>query len=496
MEPSCAVSAAAIMPRVLLAGCIFFAGCQYRPGPTNAGSSPAPREVPTGSVKRSGPLLSYADVVDHVAPAVVTIRSSRRVRAPQQFPFSDDPFFRRFFGGGFPGGGGGGTQVQQALGSGVIVRADGHILTNHHVIDGAEEIKVDLSTRRTYSAKLVGSDPPSDLAVLKISASDLPVLQLGNSDSVRVGDVALAVGNPLGIGETVTAGIISAKGRATGLSDGSFQDFLQTDAPINQGNSGGALVNTRGELIGINSQILSPNGGNIGIGFAIPSNMAKTVMGQLIGKGKVQRGMLGVGIQPVTNELASSLGLKDVRGILINSVTPGGPADHAGLKRGDVILKLNGKDVKDSNVLRNEVAGTAPGTDVTLTILRSGQQQDVRLKLGELTAETARAQEQQGGGGAEGGSRLGITVTPLTPDVARQLGLRASTQGVVIESVDPSGPGGQAGLQPGDIIQEVNRQPVRSPDDIRKAMQSSANRPPLLLINRGGQTIFVPVPLQ
>ncbi len=469
--------------------CLVLASCQYRPSSTNAGS--APREVPSGSLKVNGPLLSYADVVDHVAPAVVTVHSSRRVRAPQQFPFSDDPFFRRFFGGGFPGGGGG-TQVQQALGSGVIVRADGYILTNHHVIDGAEEIKIDLNNRRTYSAKLIGSDPPSDLAVLKISASGLPVLQLGDSDQVRVGDVSLAVGNPLGIGETVTAGIISAKGRATGLSDGSFQDFLQTDAPINQGNSGGALVNSRGELIGINSQILSPNGGNIGIGFAIPSNMAKTVMSQLIGKGSVQRGMLGVGIQPVTSDLAAGLGLKEVRGILVNSVTQGGPADKAGVKSGDVILKLNGKDVNDSNVLRNMIAGTAPGSEVTLTILRNGSQQDVRVRLGELSAETARAREQQGGEG--GGSRLGVTVAPLTPELAQQLGVRPGTRGVLVEQVDPAGPAGQAGVQAGDLIQQVNRQDVRTPDDMRKALQNSGGRPPVLLINRGGQTIFVAVP--
>ena len=476
-------------PRVvLLISFLCLASCQTKLTSTNAGS--APRELPAGTVKSAGPILSYADVVDRVAPAVVTVRSSRRARPSQQFPFSDEPFFRRFFGGGFPST----PQVQQALGSGVIVRTDGHILTNHHVIDGAEEIKVDLSTRRTYSAKVVGSDAPSDLAVLKISASDLPVLQLADSDQVRVGDVSLAVGNPLGIGETVTAGIISAKGRATGTGDGSFQDFLQTDAPINQGNSGGALVNTRGELVGINSQILSPNGGNIGIGFAIPSNMAKTVMNQLIGKGKVQRGMLGVGIQPVTSDLAASLGLKEARGILISSVTPGGPAEKAGLKMGDVILKLNGKDVNDSNELRNTVAAMPPGTEVTLTILRDGKQQDVRVRLGELTPETARGQQQ--GGGGDTGARLGISVVPLTPDLAAQLGLRRGTQGLVIQDVDPSGPAAQAGLQMGDVIEQVNRQPVRNPDDMRKALQSSNGRPPLLLVNRGGQTIFVPVPLQ
>lgn len=476
-----------IVPIALL--CL--ASCQTRLASTNASSEP--REIPAGNVKNSGPILSYGDVVDRVAPAVVTIRSSRRVRPSQQFPFSNEPFFRQFFGGGFPSQQ---PQVEQALGSGVIVRTDGDILTNHHVVDGAEEIKVDLiGSHRTYSAKVVGSDAPSDLAVLKISASDLPVLQLADSDKVRVGDIALAVGNPLGIGETVTAGIISAKGRATGTGDGSFQDFLQTDAPINQGNSGGALVNTRGELVGINSQILSPNGGNIGIGFAIPSNMAKTVMDQLIGKGKVQRGMLGVGIQPVTGDLAAGLGLKEVRGVVINSVTAGGPADRAGVKTGDVILKLNGKDVNDPNELRNTIAAASPGTEVTLTISREGKQQDIRARLGELTAENARTEQQQGGG-EEGGARLGITVAPLTPDLASQLGIRRGTEGLVVQSVDPAGPAAQAGLQSGDVIQQVNRQPVRNPDDMRRALQRSGGSAPLLLINRGGQTIFVPVPVK
>jgi Do/DeqQ family serine protease len=443
------------------------------------------------------PILSYADVVDHVAPAVVTIRASRRMRAPQQFPFFDDPFFRQFFGGGATPRGRGSAQVEHALGSGVIVQADGHILTNHHVIDGAEDIKVDLNSTHSYSAKLVGSDAPSDLAVLKISASDLTVLQLGDSDKVRVGDVCLAVGNPLGVGESVTAGIISAKGRSTdNVGGGSFQDFLQTDAPINQGNSGGALVNTRGELIGINSQILSSNGGgNIGIGFAIPSNMAKTVMTQLMGKGKVQRGMLGVGIQPVTAEIAASFGLKETRGVLVNAVSPGGPADKAGLKTGDVILQLNGKDVNDTNTLRNEIAAAGPGAEVTLNVLRGGNQQQVKARLVELTADAVRAGQEQGGD-ASSGSKLGLSVVPITPEIMQQLGLRSGTQGVVVESVEPDGPAARARIQAGDVIQEVNRQAVRSPADVAGALQKSGDRPPLLLINRGGQTAYVAVPLQ
>jgi serine protease Do len=490
------------MSRATLAllSCLWLVSCGTHPNTGSADRSAIsePRATPSGAVRESGPLLSYADTVDRVAPAVVTIRSSKRVRAPQQFPFFDDPLFRQFFGGngGAPRQRNNG-QVEHALGSGVIVRNDGYIITNHHVIDGAEDIKVDLNTRRTFSAKLIGSDPPSDLAVLKISAGDLPVLQLGDSDKVRVGDVCLAVGNPLGVGESVTEGIISAKGRSTDtVGGGSFQDFLQTDAPINQGNSGGALVNTRGELIGINSQILSSNGGNIGIGFAIPSNMAKNVMGQLVGKGKVQRGMLGVGIQPVTADLASGLGLKDARGVIVNSVTAGGPADKAGIKTGDVILQFNGMDVNDPNVLRNSVAATEPGSEATLTISRGGNQQQVKVTLGTLTPESAQATEGQGGqGGDTGAGKLGLSVSPLTPDLTRQLDLRPGTQGVVVTSVEPTGPAAEVGIQAGDVIQEVNRQPVRSPDELRQALQKSGNQSPVLLINRGGRTQYVAVQL-
>ncbi len=438
---------------------------------------------------------SYANVVDRVSPAVVTIRSARRVHAPQQFPFTDDPFFRWLFGDrarNSPRGGGGGSAVERGLGSGVIVNANGDILTNHHVVDGADQITVEMPNRKTYSAKLLGSDAPSDLAVLKIDATNLPVLSLGNSDNVRVGDVCLAVGNPLGIGETVTSGIISAKGRATGLSDGSFEDFLQTDAAINQGNSGGALVNTNGELIGINSQILSTTGGNIGIGFAIPSNMAKTVLAQLSTGGKVRRGQLGVGIQPVTPEIAAGLGLKESSGVLVSGVSPGSPAERAGIKAGDVITAINGQSANDGNDLRNRIASTPPGTEVTLTLLRDGKERQVKATLGELTAEAMRNQPSAAEPGVSGG-QLGLSVRPLTPDDSAQLGLARGTSGLLIESVDPSGPADDAGIRAGDVIVEANRQAVRSTQDLRSALQKSGTRPALLLINRGGQTIFVAV---
>jgi Do/DeqQ family serine protease len=337
------------------------------------------------------PVASYADVVSKVAPAVITIHSQMRVRQPQQFPFMDDPFFRQFFGE---------RNIQppqaeprQGLGSGVIIDANGYILTNHHVIDGAEQIKVDLNDGRSLDAQVVGADPPSDLAVLKVEASGLPVLVLGDSDRTRVGDVVLAIGNPLGVGQTVTMGIISAKGRQTGLSNGSFEDFLQTDAPINRGNSGGALVSTNSELIGINSQILSPSGGSIGLGFAVPSNMARTVVEQLINAGRVRRGQLGITVLRIPSEEAAKLGVTQGPGVVVYDVQSRSAADRAGLRRGDVITALNGGQVTDPNSFRNQIARTQPGSEVTLTVKRNGQEQQVRATLGEFTPPSPQERE-------------------------------------------------------------------------------------------------------
>jgi len=446
--------------------------------------TPASTGSEVSSLNRTPALqTSYADLVDRDAPAVVTVRSERRVRVPEQFPFMGMPFL-------------GEVQprpqdrIERGLGSGVIVSADGYILTNDHVIEGAEDIRVELTDNRTLPAKVIGSDAPSDLAVLKIDASYLPVLPLGNSDQVRVGDVVLAIGNPLGVGQTVTMGIISAKGRQTGISDGSFEDFLQTDAPINQGNSGGALINTNGELIGINSQIISPSGGNIGIGFAVPANMAKSVIAQLTKSGTVRRGMLGVTVQPVTSDLASSLGLSDVRGALISSVQHGGPADRAGVQRGDVILALNGSPVADSNALRNQIANTEPGSEVTLTILHDKREQQIHAKLAALPASRKIAAADNTSNGNTG--ELGISVQPLTPELASRLRLPIA-QGLVVTDVDELGAAADAGIREGDVVVEANRQPVRALTDLQPTIQNIGSKPLLLLINRGGNTVFVTV---
>ena len=472
---------------VVLLLLISFSAC----GRDETPKLPSPPAQPVTS--SAGVRTSFAEVVNRVSPAVVTIRTESRRRAPQQFPFMDDPFFRRFFGDRLP------TmpeQRQRGLGSGVIVSTDGYILTNHHVIDGAEEIEIEMTGRQPLDAKLVGSDPPSDLAVLKINASDLTALALADSDKVQVGDLVLAVGNPLGIGQTVTMGIISAKSRRTGLSNGSFEDFLQTDAPINRGNSGGALVDSNGNLIGINSQILSPSGGSIGIGFAIPSNMARDVLDQLLKNGEVRRGHLGIVVQPVTEDMAANLSLNNVRGLIVSQIQPGSAAERAGMKRGDVILALNGNAVSDPNSFRNDVAGTPPGNTVTLRVLREGNEQELRATLEEFKVEErpvspVRNNSSESRGDQTG--KLGLAVQPLTPAIAQQLGISAETQGLVVVEIDPAGPAADSGIQRGDVIEAINQQPVRTVAEIRTALERSGDKPVLLLVNHKGTTIFLTV---
>ena len=447
-------------------------------------SNAAPVTAPLPAVERleDGTVASYASIVDRIAPAVVTVRSQGVVRtSAQQLP--DHPLFREFFGD--PSQRRVPERRSGGMGSGVIVRPDGYILTNNHVVANADTVSVELTDGRTFKAKVVGTDAASDLAVLKVDGSNLQTLSLGNSDAVRVGDVVLAVGNPLGVGQTVTMGIVSAKGRATGAGEGSYEDFIQTDAPINHGNSGGALVSTRGELIGINSQILSPSGGNIGIGFSIPANMARNVMTQLIDHGEVRRGRLGVTIQGITPELARTLNLPGVNGALVSDVESGSPAAAAGVKRGDVITALNGSPVRNSNELRNEIAELLPGSQARLTVVRNGTEHQMTATLGQLASTSERRLE----GSASESGRFGLSVEPLTAETARELGVRA-TRGVVIAGVEPGSRAADAGLRAGDVIEQVDRKDVTSVEALRDALRTGT-RPALLLVHRGGSTIFV-----
>jgi len=489
-----------------------FAANALATSPSNAPQSIfAAQSAPaTSSRLLVGGRESYADVVKVVAHGVVTIQVEGKAQArPTQFGGDDEDMLRRFFGDqfGFPGdqgdrGGRGDrgqrgqrgprTFKQRGLGSGVIVSPDGYILTNNHVIDSADDIRVELTDGLTMKAKLVGADKPSDLALLKVEGTNLPTVAVGNSDAAQVGDVVLAVGNPLGIGQTVTMGIISAKGRSTGNGDGSYEDFIQTDAPINHGNSGGALVNLRGELVGINSQILSQSDGNIGIGFAIPSNMARHVMDDLRKDGKVRRSQLGVTIQPVTSDLADSLGLKQVSGVIVSSVTADSAADHAGMKRGDVIKSFNGQPVQDMNSLRNHVADITPGSNASVVIVRDGSEKTLNVKLDEASGSRA-ARDRDDSSGSDDKAALGIQVAPLTPDMAAEAKLPRNTHGVVVQNVNPDGRAADAGIKEGDIILEVNRKAVQSVDDLRAAVRRSADRPTLLLVNRDGRDIFVTV---
>src|SRR3984885_2091857 len=403
----------------------------------------------------------FSAVIKPALPAVVNIRTSKMVKAQanQMSPFFNDPMFRQFFGDQF-GGGKPHAEREQALGSGVIVTADGTILTNNHVIDGASDIKVYLSDKREFKAKLVGADPKTDIAVLKIDAGSLPTLPLGDSSQLNVGDLIFAIGDPFGIGETATMGIVSATGRGQlGIED--YENFIQTDAAINPGNSGGAMIDIHGNLVGINTAILSHggSGGNEGVGFAIPMSMAKPVMDQILAHGKVIRGYLGVHIQDFSPELAKSFNFNQSGGVLIGDVSANTPAANAGLKKGDVIVKLNGQAESDSNDLRNTISQMSPGTQDKLDIWRDGKVQPYTVTLGELPNDKTSAEGSDEG---SSGEIQGIDVQDLTPEISQQLNLPSGTHGVVVTSVDPASAAAAAGINRGDLIQEINHKPVTS----------------------------------
>ena len=433
----------------------------------------------------------FASVIDPDLPAVVNISSTKVVKNQVMSPdFFNDPLFRQFFGdqSGPPSNQQPQTERESSLGSGIIVNSDGYILTNNHVVSGASDIEVLTQDRRKFKAKVIGTDSRTDVAVLKIDASRLPILTIGDSSKLKVGDLVFAIGDPFGVGETATTGIVSATGRGLGGAIERYEDFIQTDAAINPGNSGGALINVRGNLIGINTAIISGGGGgNQGIGFAIPINMARNVMDQIVENGKVVRGYLGVTIQPVTADMAKAFGLNQGGGALVGDVSPDGPAAKAGIQRGDVILELNGEPVNGPDDLSVHISEMAPNTVAILKIFRSGQSRNIDVTLGELT-EKAEAAAVGGTGPA---AVSGLQVQNLTPDIARQLGLPPSTTGVVVASVDPSSAAAAAGLQTGDIIQEVNRKPVHNVNEYQQAIASGGNEPVLMLVERGGVTHFV-----
>jgi serine protease Do len=446
-------------------------------------------------------IVSFAPIVSRATPAVVSISSARIVRAGErgggrvpQIP----PEFREFFGFGDRSPFGGGPpeeRRQEGMGSGVVVTSDGYLLTNNHVVEDASEVTVILSDRREFRAKIVGTDPQTDIAVLKIDASALPHLPMSDSSRVRVGDLALAIGNPFGIGQTVTMGIIGATGRAVGIgAEGSYEDFIQTDAAINPGNSGGALINTRGELIGINTAIISRgSGGNQGVGFAVPINLARSVMDQIVKTGKVTRGWVGVGIQPMTPSLARAFGMKEPLGVVVTEIQPNSPASKAGINSGDVITAINGDPIKDLNAFRLKVASTPPGTDVKLRLWRDGKEREVALTLGELPSQRAAGDTAAPGEGTESRSLTGVSVEPLTPQLARQLELPQTATGVVVTDVSQASPAFAAGLRPGHLIEEVNRKKVTTVAEFERAVAAAGKEPVLLLVRRGGVTQFIAV---
>ncbi|MBI5505577.1 MAG: DegQ family serine endoprotease [Deltaproteobacteria bacterium] len=440
------------------------------------------------------PAVDLADVAERATAAVVNISSTKISKVPEHLdesPSMDNPLFRQFFGLP-PGFSLPQERRTQSLGSGVIASADGMVLTNNHVVEQADEIRVTLADRREFDAEIVGRDPKSDIAVVRLKGdlANLHVLPFGDSDQLRLADTVLAIGNPFGVGQTVTMGIVSATGRANvGIAD--YEDFIQTDAAINPGNSGGALLNIRGELVGINTAIVSRSGGYQGVGFAIPSNMAREIMNSLVATGKVQRGWLGVAIQPIDRDLAEALGVDQGRGVLVADVTANGPAAEAGIERGDVITAIDGKAIESTGQLRNIVAGHQIGTKVKVDVIRDKKEKTFRVGLGELP-RGKDDEPQQESRNAEG-PLSGLTVDNLTADTRERFEVPAAVaRGALVTGIQRNAAAARTGVTPGDVILEINRKQVRNADDFRSlAAKVADDESALLLLARRGGTAFL-----
>ena len=431
---------------------------------------------------------AFSEIVGAVSPSVVNISTTKVIKRDPG-PLSDDPFFdlfRPFNEYGTPK-----KWKERSLGSGVIVSPDGYIITNNHVVEKADEIKVTLVDKRAFKGHIVGADPKADIAIIRIDANNLPVLRWGDSERLQVGEFVLAIGSPYGLSNTVTMGIISAVGRANvGIAD--YEDFIQTDAAINPGNSGGPLVNVKGELIGINTAIFSRTGGYQGIGFAVPSNMVRLVMDQLIQKGKVTRGWIGVTIQELTPELAQEFGLKRTKGALVSDVAKESPAARAGVMRGDIVLEFNGKEVNDVSALRNMVAQSKTGTEITMKILRAGKEFIVKVGILELPREVAEIAPDRLPNDPEARVLTGLTVMDLSKEIVKQLGFSKDEKGVIVVRVEPGSPADEAEVKKGDIIKEMNKKVLSNLEDFNKtATNIKKNESVLLFVNRSGKNFYV-----
>jgi serine protease Do len=439
---------------------------------------------------RQGQLGGYSSIVDKVAPSVVSIVASKRAETAQQPGMDMFPGFP--FGGQWrPGSTPRNAPLQQGLGSGVIITADGYIVTNNHVVDKAEDVQVVLNDGRTkYPAKVIGSDPQTDLAILKVEADNLPPITIGDSSKVKQGDFVLAVGNPFGLDRTVTSGIVSAMGR-NNLNIAGYENFIQTDASINPGNSGGALVDNRGNLIGINTAIFSKTGGNVGIGFAIPSNMVESISKQLANSGHVERGYLGVMLGELSPELAKAFGLDITDGILINEVMDDSPADEAGFKAGDVVVKVDGKPVQGMAELRLDVSRLAPESEVTFTVIRRGRERNLKTTIGRLGNKVASAGSSSGSQQSE--FLDGVEVATLNSGIRRQLNIGSQVQGGIVTDIAPDSKAYDSGLRQGDVITQVNRESVASLDDAQKALHSVKRDAVLLQVKNARGSRFLAI---